>query len=799
MNRVRISVDHISVVNGVAQGEGRASLALGRRTRRPVPGGSANAPASSGRGRLRGRQGERAGIVVAESSGILNFKPNKGKLIVVAEPDLDGGIQAGPLVADSISREFFGDASPSVTSSLAHALRAANVLLSRENLKSLSPDRRSVAVACAVVRDDDLYLAQIGPSLALRLRDGELAIIGEPLRAEPLSFACALGQDCEIEVQLYHDAINPGDILLLCSPSLLRMASGGEIMTCLENPNSAAIVENLLHLHRVSLNPEDFSAVALVVEGSGINTVRGADSWQRAGRRHGGGGNVREGRKGERNAEEGNVGDKDGGTRHGRAQGRSGADVRVGDGARDARGAVERAALGQRRGRTAAQGFAEPGEGEEEHRSFEDRRRGRGRAQSLAETDGVWSNTRPLAQRDGARRRRFDFRRILVFALIPLIFVGVAASVGIYLLQEYQTNERKEQALAILAKAAQAEQDAQGTQDIAIKRRLLSQADQLAEQAIAARPGDQDSFVVRERIHNALDQLSNGVRLGSARRLVDLGQDVKESDPTGLLLQGIDLYVLDRGADRIYKYLLDASGDQLQSNPNPVVVRRGDTIGDGVVGRIIKITWVPAGGQRLRDALVFIDDAGGVYEYDPTRGLARLKMTGALSPGEIQAVGGYAGSLYVLAPKQRQLVWYPPTAQGYEKSPYSYVNPETETDLTTAADFAVDSNLFVLHSTGKIERFYAGRRQQFDSATPDAPLKSPSAIFASPSARSVYVVDVGNQRVVQFSRDGHFERQLRYGGSDNIFRNLKEIGVDEQRAKLYVLSDRQVFVADLPK
>jgi hypothetical protein len=161
-------------------------------------------------------------------------------------------------------------------------------------------------------------------------------------------------------------------------------------------------------------------------------------------------------------------------------------------------------------------------------------------------------------------------------------------------------------------------------------------------------------------------------------------------------------------------------------------------------------------------------------------------------------VGGYAGSIYVLAPRSSQLIWFASTPQGYEKSPFAYVNPEATVDFSTAVDLAVDASVFVLHSTGKVERFSAGLPQKFDSSTPDVPLKSPTTLFASATTKSVYVVDGANQRIVQFSKDGHFERQLRYGGPENLFNGLRAIDVDEDRGKLYFLSDRKLFVADIP-
>lgn len=729
MSKVRLSVDYLSVVDGKRQDD------------------------SSSRGdRWAARQrSRRSGIAIVESGGVLRFKPDRGTLVVLAEPDLAGGVDAGPLVADWIASAFAEDSSRSITSSLTHALQSADRQLTKENLKSLSSDRRSVAVVCAVARGDDLYLAQVGSTLALRLRDGELAIIGEVPPSEPISFACTLGQDCEIDIHLCRESVRPGDVVVLSSTALLRIASGREIARCLQRGNSREIVDSLFHVYETSLSPEDFSAVIMVLDDSRLDARRGRSARKDV-------------------DESADHPDLDLPRKHEQP------------GKEMARRPVERVS----RSRI---GHKDPAELEEDWR------------EPSRVPDHIPSPIKPLRANRAARTRgrKIEPKRILMFAVLPILLFAVASSCAFFLVRGYQAVEQREQAQSILQKSEQLEKEAQSAQDAVLKRRLLAEADKLAAEAAAAKPDDASISATRDRIRNQLDQLSNTVRLTSARKLVDLGQEVKGSNPAKLIVQGIDLYILDKGSDRLYKYLLDASGDQLQPNANPVIVKGRDRIGDAVVGRLVAIAWVPPGGLRVRGALLFVDDGGNVYEYDPGRGLAALKVAGNLRPDAIQAIGGYAGSLYVLAPKQNQLVWFPPAGQGYEKGPYNYVNPDAKVDLSTAIDFVVDSSLFVLHSTGRVDRFYAGRPQQFDGSAADLPMKSATAIYASPSTNSVYVVDAGNQRVVQFSRDGHFERQFRYRGSDNVFNNLKGISIDEKRGKLYILNDRKVFVADVPK
>jgi DNA-binding beta-propeller fold protein YncE len=151
----------------------------------------------------------------------------------------------------------------------------------------------------------------------------------------------------------------------------------------------------------------------------------------------------------------------------------------------------------------------------------------------------------------------------------------------------------------------------------------------------------------------------------------------------------------------------------------------------------------------------------------------------------------------VLDATTNRLVWLPPTATGYDRIVYNYLSAGQTADFTTAVAMAVDSNIYVLSKNGTINRFYGGKAQTFDLATPDIPLKLPTALVVGEETKNLYVLDSGNERVVAFSADGHFRRQIRSIGAEHPFRNATSLAVDESKNRLYVLSGKIVYSIEL--
>jgi hypothetical protein len=212
-------------------------------------------------------------VLVAEPAGLFAPEARKGQLYIVAEADQDvaRGRDACQLASRTIRKLFYGDSSYSVTSALRKAISAANKALYEHNF-SVSPAKRAVVgVTCAVIKGNDLYIAQILPAQSYVLSDGKLrAIPTVPAwnQAESGSTAFikpgALGASLSVEPEFYRALLRPGDALLLCSSNLARLLGPADVLRLLRAGDPAAIIDRLADFCKQNALTEAHSIAAAI-------------------------------------------------------------------------------------------------------------------------------------------------------------------------------------------------------------------------------------------------------------------------------------------------------------------------------------------------------------------------------------------------------------------------------------------------------------------------------------------------------------------------------------------------------
>jgi hypothetical protein len=116
-------------------------------------------------------------------------------------------------VVETLSDAFFSGTG-SVTAALRQAIRAANEHLMRHNLRVEGVSKQQGGVTCAVLREEEVFIAQAGPTLALIAHQGQL----ERLPPRPSGQITPLGMGYGVDTRFYHSWVHPGDVVLLSSP-----------------------------------------------------------------------------------------------------------------------------------------------------------------------------------------------------------------------------------------------------------------------------------------------------------------------------------------------------------------------------------------------------------------------------------------------------------------------------------------------------------------------------------------------------------------------------------------------------
>jgi len=390
---------------------------------------------------------------------------------------------------------------------------------------------------------------------------------------------------------------------------------------------------------------------------------------------------------------------------------------------------------------------------------------------------------------------------LMVLAMaIPLVMLGVVMATRI----QYE-RARREQFGDIQARAQAYYDAATRAADVVTMRQGLEDALGATREGLAIHPGDEMLMSLQRRIEHRLDQVNAVERIYTFYKLAEFDEaTLAMSDSSRIIVRGIDLYVLNRGSDRVYKFLMNDVGDALQPvDRDPILLRKGELY-DGVqVGSLVDIVWMRAGGQRSIDTFVVLDRAGTMFAYGPQTGIDALPVADSEAWLKPEAIGGYFGNLYVLDPLLNAILKYIPTDNAYTNPPTHYLNPSLGVDLTGAVDMAVDGSMYVLFADGSVQKYWDGEPVEFSMEGLPSPMRSPTAIFVSgeqepDAAGYVYVADAGNQRIVQFDKEGRYVRQLKAKLEGDEMRGLRGLHVDEERERILLVSDDALWYARLP-
>ncbi len=700
-------------------------------------------------------------VLVVEPSPLIPLGRGKGNLYVMVEMAGEGmgREELGRLLLETINREYF-QAAGGITAGLRQAIKAANAQLFRENRDRLMAERMIGGVSCVVLRENDAYIGQAGPALVYLAHKGELTRYPEtsPWLDLPLpqwveeGYAVPLGVRRDVEIDLFHCRVQPGDTLVLAETALAQIAGQDKIAKAVVYQE---VDMALGHLRRLA-GKRDCSALV-------IEILAAAEEAE-----------IQEEREPVAEVERLKVRPE----RERRTVGPS--SLKRGT---TTRGLPRPRLQDLGRGLIAGLGILSRGATAFFRRILPG-----------PETQPVPTKRAVRARRPQAAAEAKGGRVMVALAIaIPLV---VALLVGVVYLQWGQAREARFTELVEQARARHTL--ALTAADKPTTRKLLQEAQGLLTEAQTLKPANPTVESLQGEIQTTLDQINNVVRLywvGALQRYDDPG-----NNPSRVIVRGIDVYVLDKGTDRVYKYLLNEVGDGLQDlDVDPVLLRKGDQRGDIVVSDLVDMVWMPAGGGRQTSNLLVLESGGSLLEYDPAFGLGVLPLGGKDQWRYPQLMGSYFGNLYLLDSQSNQIFKYLPTADGgYSNPPEPWF--QIDVDLAGVVDMAIDGYIYLLYADGRILKFMGGELAPFEQTELDEPLRGPTAIFTSPDEETkfLYVADAGNKRIVQFSKEGQFIRQFK-AAEAGVFAQLKSLHVDEIGSKFYILSGNALYMANIPE
>ena len=259
----------------------------------------------------------------------------------------------------------------------------------------------------------------------------------------------------------------------------------------------------------------------------------------------------------------------------------------------------------------------------------------------------------------------------------------------------------------------------------------------------------------------------------------ELVQFVPGQQPDEIYGLSNTMYVLDRSTGAVYR--IETTGGGI------VIYQPGS---DGLSGSAAQHVTGRA------DVIQIIDSDNRLYQVSN----GETPQVVQLPTGTIQqprASATYDQNFYLLDAGANDVLRFRPVGSDVYGEPEGYFGINSGVDLSEATDLAIDGSVFIMFSDGIIKRYDSSRIAEFSLATLPSPLGTPGAIFISQGMGSLYILDGENDRVVQVTTEGVYQRQLL--APNDLFANAIDLYVNRGETYLWIVSPSGVTRVPLPE
>jgi sugar lactone lactonase YvrE len=391
---------------------------------------------------------------------------------------------------------------------------------------------------------------------------------------------------------------------------------------------------------------------------------------------------------------------------------------------------------------------------------------------------------------DEEPQRRSPWPLLLALVIIPAI-IGVLVF-GMWWLYRQRVEAQFEQTMQ---GATTALNQVETSPDDATAGQRLTAVYDFLEKARLLRPDDPRLVELDKRYQEYVDRLYHVTPLYGIVPLWDFqGND---RDLKRVQASGDSLYVLDAKRNEVYRFILSQLKDSVTPAEPPVVISKTQQLGSVIVSDLQDITWADAAnGQRSQ--LLTLDTAKNLFGYDVSLGSDAVTLAASSNLGLPQLIASYIGKLYIVDTTAGQIWRYQPSANGYDTPPEPYFADGRTLDMTGIQGIAIDGNVWLLFADGRLLKFLAGQQQPFELKGLPSPLSAPVAVVAALEDDRLYIADGGNGRIVEFNKEGEFQRQFRAREGDDL-QTMRSFVLDEAAGAFYILTADKLYKVDVPQ
>lgn len=374
-----------------------------------------------------------------------------------------------------------------------------------------------------------------------------------------------------------------------------------------------------------------------------------------------------------------------------------------------------------------------------------------------------------------------------IAVIIPILIVAVVLLLGIGRAGESQFEVCVEQAQETAAVARSIDTgDRNGT--LAAWNAVITAIDECND----LRTGDPTLAALTREAQSVIDVL-----FVVQRRDTGLIQSFPNAELTRIIQQGLDLYILDGRNQLVYRVTLSGDGRSAVPGATQAIsaMRFGAVVGDRRVDNLIDLVWLPDSTQvAALDRTGLLIECSPRFLQD----CQWQRLLGAerwVAPTHILY---WQGRLYLLDPGANQIWRYDATGGTFASIPIEYFSGASRPDIRTSVGFGIDDrgSVYVLLANGEMTKWVSGGQTPFTYANfPEGQaLTSVDSLYlnADPLGQGLYVVSRQRRTVYEMSLAGTFYNSFRSFDED-LFAGLTSVVSDVNQQVVYALSGNSIF------
>jgi hypothetical protein len=273
---------------------------------------------------------------------------------------------------------------------------------------------------------------------------------------------------------------------------------------------------------------------------------------------------------------------------------------------------------------------------------------------------------------------------------------------------------------------------------------------------------------LNNEIEAVIAKLRHIVNIDDPTLLYDLS-DEQNIDLKNIIDSDNILVTFDSINNNIYRFDLDTK-EQKKFNSN---------LSD--IGKIIKV-------KKIGNQILAYHDKNGFVEYKDGKYLP----VNVVLPTNANIIdfATYNDKLYTVDLANNQIYRLPKVDTGFGAGVTWLRN---SFDMKNIVSMGIDTNIWLLDSTGKLLKYNKGAQSNFSIKNVDPVLETPTQLITSDATNYIYIMEFKNNRIVVLSKDGELVTQY-YSAK---FDHLKAFEVSEKDKRMFLINDNKIYFINL--